>query len=192
MFKEIVKYGSILMVVTLSASGALALVNRITEPKIEAQRQKELARGLSYVLPGTESGVILPVRLDDITIYRGYADPDTTNLVGYAFSAFGKGYSSVIWTLVGVDTAGIILKINVLDQKETPGLGTRSTEIKSGETEPWWQSQFQGKESRSLLLGLAPDRIQAITGATITSKAITESIRLQSNDVFNRILKHEG
>jgi electron transport complex protein RnfG len=190
--KEIVKYGSILMIVTLSASGALALVNRITAPKIEAQQQQELARGLSYVLPGTGSGIILPESLDNMLIYKGYADRDTTHLIGYAFSAFGKGYSSVIWTLVGIDTAGMILKINILDQKETPGLGTRSTEIKSGESEPWWQSQFQGKESRSLQLGLPPDRIQAITGATITSKAITESIRLQSGEVLKRIQMNEG
>ena len=192
MLKDIVKYGFILMFITLSASGALGLVNRITAPKIEAQKNKQLANGLSYVLPGTESGLILQTRADDnISLYKGYANRDTTHLVGYAFSAYGKGYSSVIWTLVGMDTAGVILKIEVLSQQETPGLGTRCEEIKSGDREPWWQKQFQGKESRSLELGRPPDHIQAITGATVTSNAITKSIRLESIKIFDSIRKKD-
>ena len=180
------------MFITLSASGALGLVNRMTAPKIEVQKHKQLENGLAYVLPGTGSGLILQEHVDDnITIYRGYANRDTTHLVGYAFSAYGKGYSSVIWTLVGVNTAGKILKIDVLDQQETPGLGTRCQEIKSGEKEPWWQKQFQGKESRSLELGRPPDHIQAITGATVTSNAITKSIRLESIKIFDSIRKKD-
>ncbi|MFC1569627.1 FMN-binding protein [bacterium] len=191
MFKELIKYAFILMVVTLTASGTLALVHSITAEKIEFEKRKELRQGLSYVLPGSLNGVIITVESDNYIYYEGYANRDTTQLIEYAFSSFAKGYSSTIWTLVGLDTTGSISRIKILDQKETPGLGTRCTEIKSGENEAWWEVQFQGKDVRTVSVDKDDGNIISITGATITSRAITNSIAEQATTLLNHLKSQE-
>lgn len=185
--KELLKYAFILMMVTLTASGALSLVNQITTPKIEAQKQQELLNGLAYVLPEASEGVIISITQKEMQYFEGYSNKDTTHMIGIAFSSYAKGYSSTIWTLVGLDTVGNIVRINVLDQKETPGLGTRCMEIKPGETEPWWQFQFQGKKAAKMAVDKDGGKIVSITGATITSRAITNGIALQSKTLLDQI-----
>ena len=70
----------------------------------------------------------------------------------------------------------VITGIKVASQQETPGLGTRIEELRRGEKEPWFQSQFRGKGAEAaikLVRGGGPDGIEAITGATISSRAVT-------------------
>jgi len=89
--------------------------------------------------------------------------------LGYIVEGFGKGYSSYINLLVSVDKDFIVKKINVLHHGETPGLGD---EIQK----EYFQKQFEGKKVEDLVVikGETPDKIQAITGATISSRAVTE------------------
>ncbi|MDH4027225.1 MAG: FMN-binding protein [Nitrospirota bacterium] len=89
--------------------------------------------------------------------------------LGYIVEGFGKGYSSYINILVSVDKDFIVKKINVLHHGETPGLGD---EIEK----EYFQKQFEGKKAEDLVVikGETPDKIQAITGATISSRAVTE------------------
>jgi electron transport complex protein RnfG len=74
----------------------------------------------------------------------------------------------------------------VLSQQETPGLGTRCQEIRRGETEPWWQAQFKGKRISEVAVDKDNGIIQSITGATITSRAITDGIRKQVHGLLPR------
>lgn len=179
------KYALILMCVTLAASGALGFVNQLTQPKIAAQKQLELQKGLSAVLPGTADGIIVPD--EENAVYRGYANQDTSDFRGIAFSSFAKGYSSTIWTLVGLDSNGTVMKIRVLGQQETPGLGTKCMEIRSGESEPWWQAQFEGKFAPDLRVDKDGGEIVSITGATITSRAITNDIAARSGTIIEKL-----
>lgn len=175
--KDIPRFALILTIVTVIASGSLSWINKITRPVIAEQEQKTLNEGLKAVLPGSDTGIIEPVLEDGKTVYfTGYADKDKKRLIGYAFQAPGQGYSSLIQTLVGMDSSGTILSIKVLSQKETPGLGTKCEEIRTGETSPWWQDQFQGRIALSLKVDKDGGNIQSITGATITSRAITNAI----------------
>ena len=72
-----------------------------------------------------------------------------------------------------------ITGIKVAFQQETPGLGTKIEEIKGKDTEPWFQKQFRGKRGEQLVVVRSedPDAIEAITGATISSTAVTKSVR---------------
>ncbi len=186
--KDILRFSATLTIVALIASGSLAWINKITRPRILLQQETELNNGLFTVLPNTDKGKIELVFDGDVILYyKGYADKNKTEFVGYAFLTLGTGYSSTIRTLVGIDPKGTILGIKILSQQETPGLGTRCEEIRNGETTPWWQDQFIGKPS----LGIAVDKdngdIESITGATITSRAITNSIAEQAKTVLDRI-----
>ena len=81
--------------------------------------------------------------------------------------------------MVGVDNSMTLTGIKIAFQQETPGLGTRVEEVKSGSKSPWFQDQFKGKKLDQLQVvrGKTDDMIEAITGATISSRAVTKSVR---------------
>ena len=89
--------------------------------------------------------------------------------IGYIAEGYGKGYSSYIHILASVDRNFIVQKISILSHGETPGLGD---EIEKD----YFLNQFQGKSANTLVVikGETADKIQAITGATISSRAVTE------------------
>ena len=103
--KDILRFGIILTIVALIASGALAWINEITRPRILLQQEIAFNSGLFSVLPGADEGIIEPINEDgDILYYEGYADTLKSHFIGYAFLTLGKGYSSTIQTLVGLDS----------------------------------------------------------------------------------------
>jgi electron transport complex protein RnfG len=176
--KEVVKFGGILLFITGLAAGLLAYVDSLTKPKIEEQKKSEQETALGWVLPQAKEGVIVPCGPEGEALYYiGYARKETTDLVGYAFLAKGTGYSSDIETMVGVDTSGVITGIRILSQEETPGLGSRIIEVRPGEEEPWFQCQFRGKKANQVAVEKDRGEINSITGATISSRAVANSIR---------------
>jgi len=191
--KDIPRFALTLLIVALIASGSLAWVNNITKPKILALQAQDLEHGLLNVLPDAKKGVIEPVKdpanPDRIIFYKGYADKNKSKLVGYAYLVPASGYSSTIRTLVGIDTSGTIISIRILSQQETPGLGTKCEEIKSGDTAPWFQKQFTGKKCTDIAVDKDGGEITALTGATITSRAITDAIADSSRSILNFIRK---
>ena len=187
--KETIRLPLILGLTTIIAAGALALVSSKTKPKIEAQRRKELQESLAEALPAAVQGVLVPVKNKEgqIEYYIGYAHPDTTGLVGYIVTARGTGYSSTIETLVGVDTSGVIQGLKILFQQETPGLGAKIQEIRYGEKKPWFQVQFIHKRYDRLAVDKDGGDIRSVTGATISSRAVTNSVRKAIEELAKKI-----
>jgi len=89
--------------------------------------------------------------------------------IGYIVEGFGKGYSSYINVLVSVDKNFSVKKVKILSHAETPGLGD---EIEN----PEFLNQFSGKGIDNLVVVKTEttEKIQAISGATISSRAVTE------------------
>ena len=113
----------------------------------------------------------------EFTYWIGYTDAAHQTVGGYAFVAAGRGFSSTIETLVGVDPGGTITGARVLSQKETPGYGDQVQEVKDGEDAPWFTRQYTGLSSADeIAFGDDGGKVDAITGATISSRAVTESI----------------
>ena len=186
--KDILRFGIILTIVALIASGALAWVNEITRPRILLQQERAFNSGLFSVLPGADQGFIEPIMEDGVPLYyKGSADTTKSRFIGFALLTLGKGYSSKIQTLVGLDSLGSIISIKILFQQETPGLGTRCEELKSGETVPWWQHQFTGKDANDVAVDKDGGEIESITGATITSRAITKGIVERMNAMSEKM-----
>lgn len=90
-------------------------------------------------------------------------------VIGYIVRSFGKGYSGYIDTLISVDTNFVVQKIDVLHHTETPGLGD---EIERD----YFKDQFKGKtiEHLKVIKGETKEDIEAITGATISTRAVSE------------------
>jgi len=165
--KEMMRYGFILAIICTVASGLLAGVNALTKSRIAAQAQAEEDASLEEVLPeavrfeAEKSG-------DEIIYYK--AQDKEGKLIGVAFKALGKGYSSDIETMVGMLKDGTITAIKILNQNETPGLGARVTENS-------FTGQFNNKNMQNL------SQVQAITGATISSKAVIDSVKKKAEEI---------
>jgi Na+-translocating ferredoxin:NAD+ oxidoreductase subunit G len=182
--KEIFKVGAILFITSVAAATSLAAVYSITKPRILKSKQEQFMASLTLALPGAEKDAILPVEKDGtVLFYKGYSSADTSKLVGYAFTGRSSGYSSVIETLIGVDSTGHVIGIRVLSQTETPGLGTKIQEVKYGETLTWVQKQFIGKMAAACKVDKDGGEIVSITGATISSRAVARSV----SEGFNQI-----
>ena len=170
--KEAVRFGFTLALICVIASGLLAGVNALTQAKVMAQVQAEQEAGMKEVLPAVAT--FEPVKLDDeILYYKGF-DRDK-KLIGVAFTAIAKGYSSYIETVVGMFKDGTINAIKVLSQNETPGIGTKVNE-------PAFLAQFANRKDTN--------GIQTITGATISSKAIIDSVNKKAQQI-KELVKNE-
>jgi Na+-translocating ferredoxin:NAD+ oxidoreductase subunit G len=159
--KEMFRYGATLALVCVIASASLAVMNSLTKSRIIAQAQAEEEISIREVLP--QAANFTPVKKDEeILCYR--VQDKEGNLIGIAFKVSAKGYSSSIETMVGMNRDGTINAIKVISQNETPGLGARITE-------PSFTEQFKQKRSEDLT------QVEAITGATISSKAVIDAVR---------------
>lgn len=172
--REIMRYGFILALICVVAAGLLSGVNAFTRAKIAAAAQAEEDAGLKEVLPGAIKFVA--VRLDkDILYYKALDTRD--KIAGFVFKAGAKGYSSVIQTLAGMFINGRISAIKVISQNETPGLGSRVSENK-------FTGQFNNQDSLNL------SGVQAIAGATISSRAVMNSVMKKAQEV-KELIKNE-
>ena len=174
--KEILKLGGILLLVTAISGAVLAYVNLKTQPVIAEQARLAKEAALTEALPTADKDAI--VYLEDQKYYIGYRTAEKQEIAGYIFQAAGGGYSSTIQTMVGIDTTGVIQGLKIIHQVETPGLGTKIEEIRYGDENPWFQQQFLNKTAAEVALtkDKASGTITAITGATISSRAVTNSI----------------
>ncbi|MBM3254880.1 MAG: RnfABCDGE type electron transport complex subunit G [Candidatus Omnitrophica bacterium] len=165
--KEMVRYGFILALICTIASGLLAGMNLLTKARINAQAQDEEEASLKEVLPQGER--FEAVRAEEEVLYYKVYDK-SGKFVAVAFKASGKGYSSVIESMVGMNKDGVINAIKILSQNETPGLGAKVVE-------PGFVLGFSNKNLSQL------DNIQAITGATISSGAVIDSVKKRAEEI---------
>jgi len=169
--RETFRYGFILAIICAVASGLLAGMNSLTKAKIIAQAQAEEDSALREVMPEGEH--FEPVRKGEDIIYYKVNNKDN-KFIGVVFKASGKGYSSIVDTLVGMSQDGTIAAIKILNQNETPGLGARIAE-------PSFTGRFANKNIQDL------SGVQAITGATISSKAVLNSVQEKVKEILELI-----
>jgi len=172
--KEIVRYGLILSSICAVASASLAVVNSTTKSKIIAQAKTEEETSLKEILP--EAAHFEPVRAGDEIIYYKAHDKNG-KLIGVAFKVSAKGYSSTIETIAGLSLDGNITAVKILNQNETPGLGARVTEA-------GFTRQFTDKNIQNF------NEVQAITGATISSRAVIDSVSRKAQEI-KELIKNE-
>ena len=167
-----------LTLITTLSGGVLATWDGFTKPRIEKHRLEELIAAISDVLPPYE--FYDEVIKDGMTLYIGKTGEDKP--VGIAFQAMGSGFQGKISIMVGIQPDfSKLTGIKVLEQVETPGLGTKIVKDPASKANPFWFSQqFKGvkaDEKIYLVKNRKPTKsseIQAITGATISSRAVVK------------------
>jgi len=164
-----IKMVIVLTVITLISALILSTVYSGTKDKIAEEYRKDFLKGLKIVLPGFDNEPDLDFKdMEGKKIYIGRKGGE---VFGYAVrSVSPKGYSGDIAVLVGVDTHGKILGIEILHHAETPGLGNR-IEDKS------WKDTFigLGKDSNIAVKKDGGD-IDELSGATISPRAVCEAV----------------
>jgi electron transport complex protein RnfG len=167
----------VLTVLTMVAGGLLSYWDGITGPRIEAYRLEQLKLAIAEVLPSHES--YDEINGGGMTLYVGKnsSDPEP---VGVAFEAIGNGFQGKISIMVGISIDfQKINAIKILEQLETPGLGTKIIIDPSNKADQFWfPNQFKNLASIPQIEVVKnikpskPNEIQAITGATISSVAV--------------------
>jgi H+/Na+-translocating ferredoxin:NAD+ oxidoreductase subunit G len=177
----------LVLALAVGFGAALAGVQVGLNPRIEINKQNETYDQIPALVLGVE-------RKDETVDVRELATDDGRIAyevssggaqVGWVIKAVGQGFADKIELLIGLDTsAGRILGMYVLDQKETPALGNRITE-------PQWRAQFPGLDAGKSVevVKTAPaagdNAVQAVTGATVSSLSVCNIVN-QSVEQFRR------
>ena len=159
-------------------AGLLAGVNSITAPMIEQLNQQKQIDAMTAVVPDADTAVAVD-----------YVDPNGVILEVYKTdSAYAikvaapGGFSGSIEMMVGVDAAGNVLGISIINHSETAGLGAIAADkTTKGEA---FRSQFAGV-SGSVSVAKDGGTVEAITGATITSRAVCNGVNAALDCVKN-------
>ena len=151
-----------LLLITGIVAIALAGVNMVAAPAIAELNAQKTQNAIELVLPG--GGDEMDAFPETALVSKVYAS-DT----GYAVEVTPGGFDNTITMMVGVDTEGKVLGISIIKHTETAGLGAvAAAETPAGVA---FRDQFVG-QSGSVSVTKDGGTMDAITGATITSRAI--------------------
>lgn len=178
--REIVKLGIILLVVCAISALALSITYDFTIEQIIAQRNAANNEARRNVLPEAEEfkpidenklNEIVSTNDKIVEIYAGYS---SGNVIGYAIKTLPSGYGGSLEVMTGIGMDGKIKGVRIGNHQETPGLGANAAL-------PSFYTQYENKSIETDLevvkSGPAKDNeIQAISGATITSRAVTSGV----------------
>ena len=183
-------FGAALAAVQVNLSGVIA-ANKLNEtlervPELvfgpEATAKMTIPNASVEITPGT-----VTIKKDLKTSYYNLFRVTLENkLAGWVVKAGGQGYADKIELIIGLDpSADTITGLFVLQQKETPGLGNKITF-------PRWRNQFIRKKTNTPLVvtkskSQTPNAIDAVTGATISSRSVTEIVNRTIGDVKGRL-----
>jgi electron transport complex protein RnfG len=165
-----------LTLISLAASACLGFVYEITKTPIEVAVLNKKLEAIKQVVPefnnnpNDESYKLPTGEGDSLIVYPAKKD---NVIVGYAINTYSKnGFSGNISLMAGFKPDGTIINISVLEQKETPGLGTKMAE-------PKFKDQFSDNNPGQFKLKVKKDGgdVDAITAATISSRAFCDAVQ---------------
>lgn len=169
MKKNVVMPVVILVVICVITTGLLALTDELTADRILLNQTKKTALLIQELLPLTET--INQQDATDMLRYECIAADGSK--VGQVIVLAAKGYGGNISVMVGFMPDKSVAGIRILSSNETPGLGQRAGEVA-------FYGQYANKTVESFSVTKttpkSDNEIAAISGATITSKAVTEVV----------------
>ncbi len=166
--KYVLRLTVTLLLIAAFVAAALALVNQITKPIIEAANLKKTQEAIEMVLPGGYD-----TEITDFTDETGLVSKVYKGAGGYAVEVTPNGFDGAITMMVGIDTEGKVLGISIISQTETAGLGAVSAaKTAAGQA---FRDQFIGL-SGQVQVTKDGGVIDAITSATVTSRAVCAGV----------------
>jgi electron transport complex protein RnfG len=167
---KILKLTLVLFLVCAIAAGVLGVVNEMTYERIEAQAQAKTAEAFSAVM---KADAYEEVVFDENSFPTVDTIHRATNGAGHVVTSTFSGAQGNITLAVGVDNDYKCTGISVISHSETSGLGANAAS--TGDVGVNFRAQFVG-EDENIALTKAGGNIDALTGATITSRSITAAV----------------
>ncbi|XOQ48785.1 MAG: Ion-translocating oxidoreductase complex subunit G [Eubacteriales bacterium] len=165
--KEILKPAAILCAICIVIAALLSVTNLITQDKIKQINEETTTASRALVLPGAKQFV----DSENETYAVGKNGDD---VVGYVFATKTKSYGGDLNVMTGIDKNGKVTGVVLLTIKDTPGLGLNA------QNESFRNQYLQDVPEKGFELvktgNAGKGQINAMTGATITSKAVTECV----------------
>ena len=188
--KNIIKNTAILTVITLVAGVLLGLVYEITKEPIALAKEK--AKNEAYQAVMQEADTFEELKLETVKLEAPGCVIDEVvkaksgdETVGYVITTTtGEGYGGSIQISVGIAKDGTVKGIEMLSISETAGLGMNADT-------PEFKAQYADKSVEEFVVtkagATADNEIDAISGATITSNAVTNAVN-SAMEYFNNVL----
>ena len=162
----IIRLALTLLIICTVVAALLAAVNSYTAPIIAKQKEEKTRLAIEAVLPGGGEEVEFE---DDTGMVTALYASDS----GWAVQVTTNGFGGAIDMMVGIDKAGKVIGISIISHVETPSLGAVAAENNAaGEA---FRSQFAGL-SGTLAVSKDGGAVDAISGATITSRAVVNGV----------------
>lgn len=194
--RDIIKPAAVLFIICLLVTGGLAFTYSSTKDIIAERAEQEAENARKEVLASADSFEEIEGVSDTASknaslkavdkAYRGLKDG---MIDGYVYQVITKGYGGNIKMMVGINSEGSITGVKIIEMSETPGLGSKAKE------DPFalQLSGFVPQSPLSVVKGAKEksEDIQAISGATITSKAVVEGIQA-AVDFSSELIEKEG
>lgn len=181
----IVQLVVVLGLITFICALLLGVVNSITKDKIAQNAVETRNEAMAEIIEGAE--------FEEVEVPAEFASPEDKNQptisglykatvngedAGYCAQVEPKGFGGAVTLIVGINADGTIAGAKVTAHSETPGLGAKA------QADPNWITQYEGLAADgSLAVTKDGGTINAITGATITSRAVTLGINTVANCV---------
>lgn len=186
--KEVIKPAAILFVICVAVSAALAGTNLLTADRIARAAAQKAEESRMVVLPEAEAFQAS----EDGTHYIGLnKEAPEGVVVGYVFETESKGYGGTVKVMTGISTEGEITGVVVLSHSETPGLGANAEKESFREQYKQPVGDLAGGISVVKFQAPAEGEIQAMTGATITSAAVTNAVN-SAIELYQEAYASEG
>lgn len=159
-----------LTLICIIITGLLAVTNDITADKIAQQNAEAAAASRLEVLP--DAAGFEEKQTGGSTYYIG--KDESGQEVGYVFTTTAAGYGGDVEVMTGIGSDGVVTGVTILSHNETPGLGAKADD-----------PSFTGRYQKAVPDGgfvlkkgtaSADNEVAAITGATITSTAVTNAV----------------
>jgi electron transport complex protein RnfG len=164
---------AVLFTITLIASAGVGAVNMITEEPIAAAKAQATTAAVANVLPEFSQNETSEQTIDGMII-KVYTATSAEGVVGYAVETMSKnGFGGAIRMMVGFMPDGRIYNVNVLEQAETPGLGTKMCDEGNA-----LLSSIKDKDADEVEFKVIKDggELDALTAATISSRAYYDAV----------------
>lgn len=180
--------GWLVIVLSLGFGAALAAAYVLLNPRIRDNQKNETRNEIPNLVPGGVKERTRETQVGGVRVYQVY--DAAGKHIGWVLPASGIGYADAIEALVGLDAAAeTITGVYVLDQKETPGLGSKIATS--------WNRQYIGKKTSpplSVVKGAAAgaSEIEAISGATVSSVSLTDIFNNAIADFRRALAEHGG
>lgn len=192
---SMLKLGLVLCAYAVIACAMLAVVNNFTAPKIADNQAKKVSAAMQEFFP--ESGLTFetvkdftPPVVGAITVDEMYVAKRGDKIIGGAAQVTGPTYDQGT-ILIGMKTDGTVTGLKFLKLTDSPGFGLKANDatfkLPNGKT---FYGQFEGKNAASGFT--AGENFDAISGATITSVAVSSLINEGTKNIFAYFDKKGG